>query len=54
MIAWIRKGLHMLINVNSGGHWVAVDEAKSLATGQIYIYYGFPERCAKYGFNTCE
>ena len=27
----------MLINVNSGGHWVAVDEAKSLATGQIYI-----------------
>lgn len=47
MIAWIRKGLHMLINVNSGGHWVAVDEAKSL-------YYGFPERCAKYGFNTCE
>ncbi len=37
MIAWIRKGLHMLINGNSGGHWVAVDEAKSLATGQIYI-----------------
>ena len=37
MIAWIRKGLHMLINVNSGGHWVAVDEAKSLTTGQIYI-----------------
>ena len=37
MIAWIRKGLHMLINVNSGGHWVAVDEAKSLATGQVYI-----------------
>ena len=37
MIAWIRKGLHMLVNVNSGGHWVAVDEAKSLATGQIYI-----------------
>ena len=27
----------MLVNVNSGGHWVAVDEAKSLATGQIYI-----------------
>ena len=27
----------MLINVNSGGHWVAVDEAKSLATGQVYI-----------------
>ena len=27
----------MLINVNSGGHWVAIDEAKSLATGQIYI-----------------
>ena len=27
----------MLVNVNSGGHWVAVDEAKSLATGQVYI-----------------
>lgn len=37
IIAWIRKGLHMTVNVNGGSHWVAVDEAKSLATGQVYI-----------------
>jgi len=27
----------MAICVNGGGHWVAVDEVKSLATGQVYI-----------------
>ena len=27
----------MAINVDGGGHWVAVDEAKSLSTGTIYI-----------------
>ncbi len=27
----------MTVNVNGGSHWVAVDEAKSLATGQVYI-----------------
>ena len=37
IIAWIAAGYHMTINVNSGGHWIAVDEAKSLATGQVYI-----------------
>ena len=37
IIAWIRKGLHMTVNVNGGSHWVAVDEAKSLATGEVYI-----------------
>lgn len=37
ILGWISSGYHMTINVNNGGHWVAVDEAKSLATGQIYI-----------------
>ena len=27
----------MTVNVNGGSHWVAVDEAKSLATGEVYI-----------------
>ena len=27
----------MVINVRNGGHWVAVDEEKSLATGTVYI-----------------
>ncbi len=37
IISWIRSGYHMAICVNGGGHWVAVDEAKSLATGTVYI-----------------
>ena len=37
IIAWIKAGNHMVINVRNGGHWVAVDEEKSLATGTVYI-----------------
>ena len=37
LLDWIKQGYHLVINVNSGGHWIAVDEAKSLATGTIYI-----------------
>ena len=37
IISWIQSGYHMTINVNNGGHWIAVDEAKSLATGKVYI-----------------
>ena len=37
IIAWITAGYHMTINVNNGSHWIAVDEAKSLATGKVYI-----------------
>ena len=37
IISWIKSGRHMAINVNGGGHWIAVDEAKSLATGTVYI-----------------
>ena len=37
IISWINSGYHIVLNVNSGGHWIAIDEAKTLATGQVYI-----------------
>ena len=37
IISYIKQGHHMVLQVNSGGHWIAVDEAKSLATGTVYI-----------------
>ena len=37
LISWIKQGYHMVLGVNSNGHWVAIDEAKSLATGTVYI-----------------
>lgn len=37
VISWIKDGYHLVLNVKNGGHWVAVDEAKTLSTGEIYI-----------------
>ena len=37
IISYIKQGHHMVLQVNSGDHWIAVDEAKSLATGTVYI-----------------
>lgn len=37
LLDYVRRGYHIVLEVNSGAHWVAVDEAKSLSTGQIYI-----------------
>ena len=37
LLDFIRAGYHLLVCVNWGGHWVAVDEARSLAAGRIYI-----------------
>ena len=37
IITWINQGYHIVLNVNNGGHWIAVDEAKTLATGKVYI-----------------
>lgn len=37
VISWIKSGYHLVLNVKNGGHWVAVDEAKTLSTGEIYI-----------------
>lgn len=42
IISWIKSGYHLALNVNGGGHWVAVDEAKSLATGKVYIMDSAP------------
>ena len=37
IITWINQGYHIVLNVNNGGHWIAVDEAKTLSTGKVYI-----------------
>ncbi len=37
IIDWIKEGFHIVLQVKGGGHWVAVDEAMSLATGEVYI-----------------
>ena len=37
LLNYIKKGYHLVIAVKGMGHWVAVDEEKSLATGKIYI-----------------
>jgi len=37
IVSWIKEGYHLVICVKSGGHWVLVDEAKTLETGEIYI-----------------
>ena len=42
LISWIKSGYHLVLNVNNGGHWIAVDEAKSLATGKVYIMDSAP------------
>ncbi|MBR5949175.1 MAG: dockerin type I repeat-containing protein [Clostridia bacterium] len=34
---YIRGGYQIVLNVKNAGHWIAVDNAKSLATGQVYI-----------------
>ena len=37
IISWINEGYHMVLGVNGEGHWVAVDEAKTLSTGTLHI-----------------
>ncbi len=34
---YVYSGHHVLIQVNNGAHWVAVDEAKTKSTGRVYI-----------------
>ena len=36
-ISWINSGYHMVVQVKSGGHWVAIDELKTLESGEVYI-----------------
>lgn len=42
-ISWINEGYHLVVQVKNGGHWVAVDEAQTLANGKIYIMDSIPE-----------
>lgn len=37
IIKWIESGYHMAVMVKNGGHWIAVDEKKSLEEGRVYI-----------------
>lgn len=38
----ISSGYHLVVQVKSGGHWVAIDEKKTLETGVIYIMDSLP------------
>ena len=42
LLNWIASGFHLILSVNDSGHYVAVDEAKSLSTGQIHIMDSLP------------
>ena len=37
LVSWVNQGFHITLQVNNGGHWIAIDEAKTKATGQVYI-----------------
>lgn len=44
VLDWIRKGYHIALAVKNNGHWVAVDNLKTLETGEVYIWDSiFPE-----------
>lgn len=44
VLEWIRKGYHISLAVQNNGHWVAVDNLKTLETGEVYIWDSiFPE-----------
>ncbi len=37
LISWVNSGYHITLQVSNGNHWIAIDEAKTKATGQVYI-----------------
>lgn len=37
LISWVNSGYHITLQVSGGSHWVAIDEAKTKAKGEIYI-----------------
>lgn len=41
-VSWIKDGYHLVVQVKNRGHWVAVDEKKTLETGTIYIMDSLP------------
>lgn len=40
--SWIKDGYHLVVQVKNRGHWVAIDEKKTLETGTIYIMDSLP------------
>lgn len=41
-VSWIKDGYHLVVQVKNRGHWVAIDEKKTLETGTIYIMDSLP------------
>lgn len=37
LISWVNSGYHITLQVSNGNHWIAIDEAKTKATGEVYI-----------------
>lgn len=37
LFEWINQGYHIVLEVRNKTHWVAIDEARTLATGIVYI-----------------
>ena len=37
IVEWAKQGYHMAICVRNGGHWVAVDEPRTVSSGTVYI-----------------
>lgn len=41
-VDWITEGYHLVVQVKNKGHWVAIDEKKTLETGVIHIMDSLP------------
>ncbi len=37
LVSYAAQGYHMVLQVKNGGHWVAIDNELTLATGEVYI-----------------
>ena len=37
LVSWVNSGYHITLQVSNGNHWIAIDEAKTKATGEVYI-----------------
>ncbi len=37
LVDWAKQGYHMTVQVNNGGHWIAIDNELTISSGQVYI-----------------
>ncbi len=42
LVEYAAKGFHMVLQVKNGGHWVAIDNELTLATGEVHILDSLP------------